>query len=172
MSENQSASLLRRQLAQAGDWYQGTMQGVDAEMAHYQPGGQALPIAGVAGHALAALDMIIIGGIGGKQPLIMSSHAGNSGLSEPPPQGDWAEWARTVRVDPDALAGYASAVFAGVDDVLSSVSDADLEGKIDLGLGEPQSKESACSIMLLNLYSHTGEISCIKGLQGHKGYPF
>jgi uncharacterized damage-inducible protein DinB len=77
-------------------------------------------------------------------------------------------------VDLGQLHSYAQAVYAATDEYLGSLSDADLARTIDLsamGLGQ-QSLGWLLSLMLNNITWHTGEIACLKGLQGKKGYPF
>ncbi len=61
-----------------------------------------------------------------------------------------------------------------VDSGLAARSDADLDQILDLssiGFGQ-QSMSWVYGIMLANMNWHTGEIACLKGLQGQKGYPF
>ena len=65
---------------------------------------------------------------------------------------------------------YTAAVFAGIDDLLAGMEDADLEREVDYGFGK-YSAGWGFNIMLLNTFSHTGEIAVLKGLQGLKGYP-
>ena len=69
---------------------------------------------------------------------------------------------------------YAQAVYAATSDYLGSASDADLARSIDLsalGLGE-RTVGQLCDTLLSNAQWHTGEIACLKGIQGAKGYPF
>ncbi len=78
-------------------------------------------------------------------------------------------------MDLAALAVFAQAVYAATDAYVSGLNDADLARPFDLtplGLG-PQTVASALSIIALNHVGNmTGEISCLKGLQGARGYPF
>ena len=104
-----------------------------------------------------------------------STWEGKTGLSEMPPQAPpWNEWAGQVQVDLDSLRGYAQAVYANTDSYLASLSDEDLNRSLDLsavGLGQ-QTVGSFLSILVFNIHTHTGEIACLKGLQGLQGYPF
>lgn len=163
--------LLHAQYEQSFQWYQGTMADVTQEAAHYQPAGTLLPIAAQAAHIITGLDFLIVGQVGGKPPLLTGDFADQSGLSEPPPQGDWSEWGRRVQVELSALSAYAQAVFDAVGATIGSLSDEDLAREIDLGGMGKQSLSWVFTIMLLNTFSHTGEIAAIKGLQGLKGYP-
>ena len=94
------------------------------------------------------------------------------------PGPQWAEypgWTRRVRVDLPALRSYAQAVYAATDAYLDTLTDADFARPFDLsalGLGQ-QTLASALTILVLNhVGTMTGEIACLKGLQGAKGYPF
>ena len=69
---------------------------------------------------------------------------------------------------------YAQAVYAATDAYLAALHDGDLAIVINVpvpGMGSmPQGV--FLSILLANCNNHCGEISCMKGLQGLKGYPF
>ncbi|MCB0082208.1 MAG: DinB family protein [Caldilineaceae bacterium] len=167
---NSAISLLRTQYKEAAGWLEGTMAGVTSAVAQYAPGGHATPIAGHIAHILSGLDFFVVGQVAGKAPLIASTFAGKTGISEPPPQGDSTEWMNTVKIDAEAIQAYSKAVFAAVDDYLSTLNDSDLAREIELPFGK-FSVGWVFNIMLMNTYCHTGEISTIKGLQGLKGYP-
>ena len=108
--------------------------------------------------------------------------AGKVGINQPPPGPnpdepglpDWADWARNVEVDVEALRSYATAVYTATGEYLASITDEDLGRSIDLsaiGLGE-NSVGQLLGVLLSNAQWHTGEIACLKGVQGSKGYPF
>jgi uncharacterized damage-inducible protein DinB len=169
---NTTTSFLRQQFKMAHDWLEGAMGDVNTAQAHYQPQGKVNPIGGQYGHVLVAED-VWLAMIGGRKPVLASSHAGKTGLSEPPPEaGEWSAWARRVKVDLPAARAYAQAVYAATDSILGSLSDQDLEKPFDMssmGMGM-QNNAMALNLTLLNDFSHTGEISAIKGLQGSVGY--
>jgi hypothetical protein len=78
-------------------------------------------------------------------------------------------------MDLPAFNAYAQAVYASIDDYLASLDDEAMERMIDLssiGMGERKSGFVLSMILLGDTFSHCGEISCLKGLQGLKGYPF
>ena len=103
--------------------------------------------------------------IQGKAPLMASAYAGKAGFSEPPPMGKRDDWANRVQVDIDPLRQYAQAVYTATDEELARPLDL-----TSLGFGQ-QNVAFLLSLILLNVYCHTGEISCLKGLQGLQGYP-
>ena len=172
---NSTVELLRAQFKGAHDVLEGTMEGVTADQAHWSPPGLANPLGATYGHVLTSEDGIFNGAIQGGQPLMASTWAGKVGLSEMPPMGfSWDAWGRKVQVDVAALKAYGQAVYAATDEYLGTLADSDLGQEIDLtamGLGKYTLGELA-SIMLSNVNWHTGEIACLKGLQGLKGYQF
>ena len=172
-----------REGAQVGHWYlDGTMADVTAEQAHYAPPGRANPIGATFAHVVCSEDLVVNGMLRQQAPLLASSHANTTGLSEPMPMPgspDWGEaygaWARRVQVDLPALKAYAEAVYAATDMYLTSLSDADLERELDLsavGFGTRKLGWMLNLLVLNHIGTETGEISVLKGIQGAKGYPF
>ena len=149
------------------------MQGVTPELAHWQPQGKPHPIGTEYIHVVTTEDFLLNGTIKGAAPLMMTTHAGKAGFSEPPPMGNRDDWAKRVKVDLDAARTYARAVYSETDAYLASATDDELTRPIDLsGLGFGKETVSfVFSLILLNVYCHSGEISCLKGLNGLQGYP-
>ncbi len=114
----------------------------------------------------------------GKAPLAAGEWAGRTGLSAPPPSepgADWSNWARSVRVDLNALGAYTQAALANADAYLASLTEEGLERKIDLsvvGLGEQTVAFLVNNAVVAHVRDHCGEISALKGAQGLRGYPF
>jgi hypothetical protein len=108
-------------------------------------------------------------------PLLMSTFEGQTGMSKlmPLDAADWSDWARTVQVDVDTAREYSRAVFATTDRYLTSLTDDELERDVDLAaLGMGTMQLGALLAQLLgDCHNHCGEISCLKGLQGLRGYP-
>jgi DinB superfamily len=175
MSNTSAVDLLRAQYKGAHDVLEATMQDVTAEMAHWSPPGIANLLGATYAHVVTGEDAILNGMAKGAAPLLATSWAGKTGLSELPPMGgSWSEWSHRVQVDVAAARAYGQAVYADTDAYLATLTDADLGRTVDLspmGLGQ-QGLGWLLSIMLNNVAWHTGEISCLKGLQGAKGYPF
>jgi hypothetical protein len=177
MSEasNKAVSLLRALYKGAHDVLEATMADVSAEMAHWQPQGEAHPIGGNYAHVVLGEDSILNGMARGAAPLMATAWAGKVGLSEMPPRGQpWQAWSQQVQIDLTALRAYAQAVYASTDEYLASLADSDLDRAVDLsalGFGQ-ETLGWLLGIMLANVQWHTGEIACVKGLQGKKGYPF
>ena len=102
--------------------------------------------------------------------------AGRFGASEMPPLGpggDLKGWSHRATVDPATMRAYAQAVYAETDAHIATMTAADFARPLDLsrfGFGQ-QTALFVLTAILVNASMHTGEISCLKGLQGMKGYP-
>jgi hypothetical protein len=168
-----TASTLRDYFKFARNWFEGTMQGVTPELAHWQAGGKTQPIGANYIHVLTSEDLLMNAVIRGDVPLMASTYAGKAGFNEAPPPGNRDDWASNIKVDLDAARGYAQAVYAATDAYLASASDDDLNRIVDLnamGFGM-QPVSFVLDLLLLNIHNHCGEISCLKGLKGLQGYP-
>ena len=171
--------LLREQLRQAEEFLETTLSDVTAGQAHWSPPGSANPLGATLAHLITGEDAFVGGMLAGKGPLGTGAWADRTGLSEPPPPPfppkPWNEWGRRLRVDLEALRGYGIAVFAATDEYLASLDDGNLARTMDLsvvGLGEQTLGWVISNAVLGHRLSHWGEISCLKGLQGGKGFPF
>ncbi len=171
-------SLLRQQVEEAREVLDGTMADVTPQQVHWSPPGKANPLGATYAHTIMSEDMVVNGILKGGAPLAMSTFAGKVGISEPypmPGQGDLFEWAKRVKVDLPALREYGKAVRVATDAYLTSLSPGDLEKPLDLsnlGLGQRTVGWMLTTILLTHGSNHCGEISCLKGIQGAKGYPF
>lgn len=174
--------LVRQLLKDAHETFEGTMQGVTEEVAHWQPEGKALPIGAAYAHAVIAEDMLLNGMIK-KSPMLVEQGWGEKmGLSEPHPANDenweagFAAWTKSVKVELPKLQEYAQAVYKQTDDYLAGLTDKDLiNQKVDLsgwGMGEWALGRFVHRLLIGHIDNLCGEISAIKGLQGLKGYPF
>jgi hypothetical protein len=158
-------------------WLEPTLQGVTPEQAHWlPPSDRVAPIGAQYAHHIIAIDFLFLGFVRQQAPLALSSFAGKTGFDQPyPMEGDWIEWARTVRIDLDALRRYAQAAYVALDEQLATLKDDDLTTAIDMtpvGLGQQTLGSFLMNLLVLNAAAHTGEISAVKGLQGLQGYPF
>ncbi len=175
-------ALLREQFNDAACYVDTIVADLLPEDAHWKPAGTALPAGAVFGHLAVAIDGVVNGWIAGRTPLFMSSWAGKTGLSEPPPGPDpatgsfpdWTAWSRRVTVELAALRRYSGAVNASVDGFLATLSDADIARTLDLssiGLGQVTSRFLLTNAVIGHAFSHGGEIACLKGLRGKRGGP-
>ena len=138
--------------------------------------GKAFSIGANYAHVLAAEDLGFQALIQGKEALAEAAWAGRTGMSEPVPLGPGADlkgWSRRAKLDLAAMRRYGQAVQAASHAHLATMRPEDVERPIDLsrfGFGE-QTVFFVLTAMLANTSLHTGEISCLKGAQGLKGYP-
>lgn len=146
---------------------------VTPEQAHWRPPGIANPLGAIYAHAVLAEDGVI-GMLKGSAPLFASTWAGKTGVSDPQFQMT-LEGSQGLKVDLPTFRQYAQAVYTATNDYLASLSDESLSGEIDLsnaGLGQKPLSWCLNALLISHLNNMIGEISCLKGLQGAKGYPF
>ncbi len=167
----------RKLLQTAHDALEGTLAGVTAEQAVWDPPGKAFCIAANYAHVVTSEDMGVQRVLRGKDLLAATTWTGRTGLSEMPPlgpgAGDLKAWSRMARVDLPALRKYGAAVYAATDEYLGSLALEGLARPLDLsalGLGQ-QPVTFILNALVINAAMHCGETSCLKGLQGLKGYP-
>ncbi|HLC03265.1 MAG TPA: DinB family protein [Anaerolineales bacterium] len=166
-------TLMKQEVRWAHDFLEMVTADITQAQLEWIPPGIANPAAAVLAHAVTDEDFICAL-LSGKVPLYKGSWAGRTGVSDPR-LGMSLEWARSVKVDLAAIRSYIRAVYAEVDSLLASLTEADLDRALDLSnLGfETRSLGWALTALLV---SHTnnmiGELSCLKGLQGARGYPF
>lgn len=174
----EATSLLRKQFQAAHGWLEGTMKGVTPQQAQWSPPGKANPLGATYAHIILSEDAMVNGIVNGGAPLFATTWAGKTGLSEMPPSPSdaqpWDAWARRVRIDLPALQQYAQAVYAASDKCLASLPPEALNRTVDLsafGMGQESVANFLGSIAAAHIRDHSGEISCLKGLQGEKGFP-
>lgn len=173
-----NVAMIREQFKQAHSFLEGTMHDVSQEHAHWSPPGVANPLGATYAHTVLGEDLMVNGLVKGVPPMFATNWAGKLGLSAPPPmpnEGPWDQWARTVKVDLSALKQYAQAVYQNTDEYFASLDGIGLEREIDLSafqLGKQTLGWFLSNIMLSHISTHCGEVACLKGLQGAKGYPF
>lgn len=155
-------------------WLLPTLEGLTAEQLHWQPEGRAQPIAALLAHLVMSEDTIFATAFGRYAPLMTSTHADKTGISEPPPAGDRSEWAQRVQVDLPVALDYARAVFAFTDEYLASLNDNELAQEVDLTIigSGVYTLAALINSMALHVAAHAGEIAALKGLLGLRGYAF
>jgi hypothetical protein len=169
--------LIRQAVADAHDTLERTVSGLDQAALDWQPPGTANPIGATLAHIVVSEDMVANALLGERPPLLRSSFAGRTGLSEPMPMPgpDWADygaWARRLRVDLPALLTYGQATWAASDAFLSDLAPSDLDRDLDLSLvgqGHRTLGWAVLHMLLGHCEQITGEIACLKGLQGRGG---
>ena len=170
-----AVSLLSQQIRSAHEVVEGTVADLTAEQAQWDPAGKAVAAAPLFVH-LASGEDLFLNMMTGRQPLAMGAYAGETGISEPyPVQGGYDEWAKRVKIDLPQLRGYVQAVFKNTEDYVAGLTPEGLDKELDLssaGLGKMSLGAFITMTSVIHPSNHIGEISCLKGLQGAKGYPF
>ena len=174
------SSALQDTLAQALDFahryvLEGTVEGVDDELANRRPGGRSNSIGSTYAHLVLSEDQIVNGMLKGSKPLSDGDWAGRTGVDRPMPWSSTealAEWYRTVRVDVAACREYGRAVHEAVRDYISGATEESLAREVEL-FGMKMSTATAFEVFVIgHANSIGGEISALKGVAGLKGYPF
>lgn len=168
-----AVTLLKQQAHGTHQWLEGTLGDLTSEQAQWAPEG-AMSAGAHYAHIVGGEDMLINAVAKGGAPMAAGEWAGKTGLSEPMPSGSFSDWSRTVTIDMPALHEYGRAVNANTEAYIASLTADDLDREIDLtalGLGKVSLGFFISGIVLANTNWHCGEISCVKGLQGLKGYP-
>jgi hypothetical protein len=172
-----AVNLLGEQIQFAHTVLEGTIEGVTAEVATTKPPGLARSIGSYYAHILIAEDLVINGMLQQQAPLFAGDWRDRTGFDGPPPAdpAQWPAWSSQAQGDVVSSRAYAQAVYAATAAYLSRLTDADLAHKVDLsavGFGEQTVGWLLSAFVLANCNWHTGEISCLKGDHGLKGYPF
>ena len=169
-----AVQLLTNQIKEAHQVALGTIADLTTEQAHWQPEGVAHRAAPLIEHVAAAEDMFLNMMVG-RQPLAMGEYSGQTGASEPHPMGNYGDWAGRVTVDMPQARDYVQAVFKSTEEYVAGLKPEELDREVDLsaaGLGKMSLASFITMTSVIHPSNHIGEISCLKGMQGAKGYPF
>ncbi len=168
--------LYRTLIRSAHEFLEGTLADVTDTQFAWDPPGRAFSIGANYAHVIMSEDMGVQGLLKRQEPLAATTWAGKLGLTELPPMGpggDLKGWSRRVPLDLGAVRPYGQAVYAATDEYLAALTPDALTRAVDLsalGFGQ-QTVLYVLTALLANASLHTGEISCLKGIQGAKGYP-
>jgi hypothetical protein len=149
------------------DWLEAIVDDVTAEEALWQPPGLANTIAATYAHIVRNIDEDFNQRLFRRARLNEGPWHGRTGLD--PDRSDWEQG----RIDWVALRAYGKAMHAFLIETMDAMREEDLERIADLSTpnrdvwrGIDIVRLSVCDHVKL----HGGEISCLKGLQGMKGY--
>ncbi len=178
----QATELLREQFKQVHRYVEDIMASVTPEQVRWHPPDTTVnSLGGNYAHLLVVEDLVINAILKRGTPLFASSWAGKTGMSTIPPLPtpetpglpSWHAWSMQVDIDLSALRSYAQAIYATTEEYLASLAEEQLNQTVDLsgiGLGSPSVLQILSVNVIGHAYSHSGEIACLKGLQGIKGY--
>ena len=152
-------TLLRWQLQRAHRLLGASIDSLSDQVLHHRSSAGSMPIGASFAQVVVCEDLTVNGILAARAPLVLSTWAGRTGLSELPPldrTGDWRPWAHRVRVDLARLRPYADAVYASTDAYLANLSDEALD---PLNEAAP-----ACLLtaMLLTVATRRGELACLR----------
>ena len=137
------------------------------------PSATITSIASIYAHMVFAEDVIVNGMLQGKPPIYQTdgweAKTGVPFPGIPPSIGDWA---KTLKMDLPKFQEYAKVVFANTDSYLGSVSDTDMQTKVQTPIGEQTVEWAVVTLLATHAPQHIGEIAALKGVQGLKGLPF
>ena len=166
---------VHREAIEWANWLlEAVMEDVTPEQAHWTPPGIANPLGVLYAHALLEQDAIVSAMLKRRPPLYTASWAGKVGVENPDFRLDF-EKARTAQIDLEALRAYAQAVYANTREYLDRLDEEKLAREVDLtanGLGVRTVSWMLSALIASHTNNMAGEISCLKGLQGARGYPF
>ena len=167
-----ATAVLQQLYREAHSRLEQTLEGVSQEQAHWAPPGNTNPIGAGYVHVLVGEDLIINSILQNLPPILTTSWLGKAGFSEPPPAGpEWAEWSRRVQMDLASTRAYAKDVYASAETYLASIDDAELDRERQFFRSGRQAASQILGDLVTHIHEHCGEIACLKGMQGARGYP-
>jgi len=164
-----SIALLKQLFATSHNWYLGTVEGLTEEQTNFLPPGTTHPIGALIQHTIMSEDNLVHTRLMGVQSIWERDGWGER-TGQPNLSGADEAAYRAFRMHPNALDEYRAAVWAETEAYLDTLSEADLDREIEFRPGRMMTVAGYFAIILNNNFSHVGEISVVKGLQGLKGY--
>ncbi len=165
--------------AQQLAFWHGVMSGVvgdcGSDVLNKQVAGATVTsIASIYAHMVMSEDAIVNGMMQGKPQLFVTGGwEAKTGVKLP---GETSavnvDWAHAMKMDFGKFQEYAKAVFANTDSYLKSLSDAQMQEKVQTPVGEQTREWFIVNILATHYPQHGGEIAAVKGVQGLKGLPF
>jgi hypothetical protein len=165
--------LLRAEARASHAWLRSIVEDVTPEQAMWRPPGRANTIAGTYAHIVRNQDEDMNHGFLGRPMLSEGAWQGKTGLPSGWTDSDGSEWDAGAAIDWPALKTYGDAVGAWVADVLGELTEDDLDRVAKLTTPDRRRWTGLDVVRLTagnHVWMHGGEIACLKGLQGEKGY--
>jgi hypothetical protein len=153
----------------------GTIDGVDNELANKQTPGNDNPIGTTYAHHVLAEDAIVNGMLKGVQPLSEGAWKDRTGVSKPMSMSDpeaLADWYQTAQVDIPKVREFAKAVYSTSEEFITNANDDILIKEVDFWGMKMNTATAFENFVIGHCNSIAGEISALKGVAGLKGYPF
>jgi hypothetical protein len=173
MSERTRLDLLRAEARASHEWLQAIVEDVTQDQASWRPPGRANTIAATYAHIVRNQDEDMNHGFLGRPMLSEGSWRGRTGLPSSWSDSDGNEWQLEAPIDWPALRLYGAAVGAWVIEAVDALTDDDLDRVAKLKTPDRPRWLGIDVVRLTvgrHVWMHGGEIACLKGLQGEKGY--
>jgi hypothetical protein len=169
----EALAFLRQETRSAWDWLETTVSDVTEEQANWWPPGIANSIGATYLHVVINPDVEINRLPYDRVPIIERDWHGDVGQSVSYDPERFDQWDRGGSVQWERLHEYGRAVHEWLARSLDDLSADDLERPVDMsrsGLGTWMGRDLLVLHGFRHIYLHGGEIACLKGLQGAKGY--
>jgi hypothetical protein len=166
-------AFLREETRSAWDWLETTISDVTEEQANWWPPGTANSIGASYLHVVINPDVEINRLLYECVPIIERDWHGDVGQGAKYDPDRFDRWDRGITVQWERLRKYGRAVHEWLIGALDELSEDDLERPVDMsrsGLGTWKGRDLLVLHGFSHVYQHGGEIACLKGLQGAKGY--
>jgi hypothetical protein len=150
------------------EWLEAIVSDVSAEQALWQPPGRANTIAASYAHIVRNIDEDVNQRLYRRPRLNEGPWLGRTGLLP-----DRSDWEQGASIDWTALREYGRAMSAFIVDAVDGMTDDDLQRAADLSTPDNPAWRGVDIIRLtvsMHVRLHGGEIACLKGIQGAKGY--
>jgi uncharacterized damage-inducible protein DinB len=146
-----------------------SLEDLDENVVHWEPGGTANTIAQLLAHVVSGQDLLVGDRLKGGTALHTQGWAAKTGI----PEDRTLIWDKTAwRLNLDGFREYHAAVDAQSRGYVESMTPADLEREIAWIRGPERPVTWLFQVIFINhALGHTGEISALKGVQGLKGLP-
>lgn len=165
--------LLRAEVRSSSEWLGAIVEDVSPEQAIWNPPGRANTIAATYAHIVRNQDEDMNHSFLGRPMLSEERWQGKTGLPSSWADSDGNEWTSRAPIDWLALRSYGDAVGAWVIEAVDALTEDDLDRVAKLTTADRPLWYGIDVVRLTvgrHVWMHGGEIACLKGLQGQKGY--
>lgn len=121
-------------------------------------------------HTVVTQDLMLVGGLMGRQPVYHESKIGEKvGFELPESPVISQDYTASLTFEIEPLREYAAAVRLAVDDYIATASEEELQAEVPFG-PQPQTKLWVFGTLCVwHIASHQGEIAALMGLEGLQG---
>ncbi|MBI4570895.1 MAG: DinB family protein [Chloroflexi bacterium] len=155
------------------EWLEAIVSDVTADQAMWRPPGRANTIAATYAHIVLNIDEDLNHWLFRRPLLREGVWRGRTGVPKGRSEIETREWERDIRIDWNALRAYGRAMSAFAVATVDALTENDLKIVTDLSTPDIAVWHGADIVRLTVGHHprlHGGEIACLKGLQGAKGY--